>query len=87
MKPFAVSCLFALVVLLPTGATAFLEAENEIMEKKIVEVDARPSDCIALAVRQSAPIFVVKEVWDDLKDMTSVLEELRDKGMELEGGE
>jgi bifunctional DNase/RNase len=68
-------------------ARLFLEAENEIMEKKIVEVDARPSDCIALAVRQSAPIFVVKDVWDGLKDMTSVLEELRDKGMELEGGE
>ena len=52
-----------------------------------VELDARPSDSIALAVRQQAPIFVVKTVWDDLKDMTGVLEELRDKGMELEGGE
>jgi hypothetical protein len=30
---------------------------------------------------------VVKEVWNNLKDMTSVLEELRDKGMELEGGD
>jgi hypothetical protein len=38
-------------------------------------------------VRQHAPIFVVKEVWDGLKDMTNVLEELRDKGMELEGGD
>ena len=49
----------------------------------IVELDARPSDSIALAVRQQAPIYVVKEVWDVLKDMTSVLEELRDKGMEM----
>ena len=66
-------------------ARVFIEAENEIREKMIVELDARPSDSIALAVRQKAPIFVVKAVWDDLKDMTGVLEELRDKGMELEG--
>ena len=68
-------------------ARLFIEAENEIKEKMIVELDARPSDSIAMAVRQQAPIFVVKDVWDDLKDMTGVLEELRDKGMELEGGE
>jgi bifunctional DNase/RNase len=66
-------------------ARLFIEAENEIREKMIVELDARPSDSIALAVRQKAPIFVVKAVWDELKDMTGVLEELRDKGMELEG--
>lgn len=68
-------------------ARLFLEAENEIMEKKIVELDARPSDCISLAVRTGAPIYVLKSVWDGLKDMTEVLEELRDKGLEMEGGE
>lgn len=68
-------------------ARLFFQAENEINEKMIVELDARPSDSIALAVRQHAPIFVVKEVWDGLKDMTGVLEELRDKGMELEDGD
>ena len=66
-------------------ARLFIEAENEVSEKLIVELDARPSDSIALAVRQRAPIYVVKEVWDVLKDMTSVLEELRDKGMETDG--
>ena len=68
-------------------ARLFIEAQNEISEKLIVELDARPSDSIALAVRQQAPIYVVREVWDGLRDMTSVLEELRDKGMELEGGD
>ena len=66
-------------------ARLFIEAENEVSEKLIVELDARPSDSIALAVRQQAPIYVVKEVWDVLKDMPSVLEELRDKGMEMDG--
>ena len=63
-------------------ARLFIEAQNEIMEKKIVELDARPSDCISLAVRTGAPIFVLKEVWEELKDMTDVLEELREQGME-----
>lgn len=68
-------------------ARLFIEAANEIRERMIVELDARPSDSIALAVRQQAPIYVVKEVWDNLKDMTSVLEELRDKGMDFDAGE
>jgi hypothetical protein len=62
-------------------ARLFVEAQNEIMEKKIVELDARPSDCIALAVRAGAPIYVLEPVWSGLKDMTEVLEELRDQGM------
>ncbi len=49
------------------------------MERKIVELDARPSDCLALVVRCGAPIFVVKELWDSLEDMTPVLREMKDK--------
>src|SRR5690606_12624299 len=66
-------------------ARLILEAENEIMERKIVELDARPSDCIALAVRAKAPIFVVAELWKTLEDMSHVLQEMRDKGMDLGG--
>lgn len=55
----------------------YIKAENEIMEKKIVELDARPSDCIAMAVRKNAPIFFAPEVWDGLEDVSSTLEELR----------
>lgn len=68
-------------------ARLILEAENEIMERKIVEIDARPSDCIALVVRAQAPIFVVADLWQELEDMSHVLQELRDKGMDLGGGE
>ncbi len=62
-------------------ARLILEAQNEIMERKIVELDARPSDCIALSVRCKAPMFVVRSVWETLQDMTPVLEEMRDKGL------
>lgn len=61
-------------------ARLILHASNEIMEQKIVELDARPSDCIALAVRSEAPMFVVRELWDTLEDMSPVLEEMREQG-------
>lgn len=67
-------------------ARLIFEAQNEIMERKIVELDARPSDCLALAVRCGAPVFVVREVWDALPDMASVLEEMREKGIGFEEG-
>lgn len=66
-------------------ARLILEAENEIMERKIVELDARPSDCIALAVRAKCPIYAVKNLWESLQDMSAVLEEMRNKGMDLGG--
>jgi bifunctional DNase/RNase len=64
-------------------ARLILEAENEIMERKIVEIDARPSDCLALTVRCGAPFYVVRELWESLEDMSAVLAEMRAAG---EGG-
>lgn len=61
-------------------ARLIIEAQNEIMERKIVELDARPSDCLAIAVRCDAPVYVLKSLWDELEDMSSVLEEMRSKG-------
>jgi bifunctional DNase/RNase len=58
-------------------ARLILEASNELMERKIVELDARPSDCLALAVRDDAPMFVVRDLWDRLEDMSDALEKLR----------
>lgn len=60
-------------------ARLIIKAENEIMEKKVVELDARPSDSIALAVRHKAPIFVRPEVWEGLEDMTEALDALRNQ--------
>ena len=64
-------------------ARLFITAENEIMERKVVEIDARPSDCLALAVRQDAPIYVREHVWDELRDMSEVLSELKEKGGDM----
>lgn len=59
-------------------ARLFLEAQNEIMERKIIELDARPSDCLALVARCGAPFYVVRTLWESLEDMSAVLEEMRE---------
>lgn len=56
-----------------------LEAENEIMERKVVDLDARPSDCIALAVRHDAPIYVDATLWAGLDNVSEMLEDLRNQ--------
>ncbi len=58
-------------------ARVIFQVENEIQEKKIVELDARPSDSIALAVRVNAPIYVVTSLWESLTDVAETLEEMR----------
>ena len=58
-------------------ARLFLEAQNEVMERKVIELDARPSDCIAMAVRCGAPLYFLKEIWDNLEDMSGVLAKMR----------
>jgi bifunctional DNase/RNase len=66
-------------------ARLILEAENEVMERKIVELDARPSDSVALAVRAEAPIYVVRSLWEQLPDVSQTLAELREQGMDIGG--
>lgn len=66
-------------------ARLYIKAENEIMERKVVELDARPSDCLALALRFDAPIFFVAEAWKKLPDMSQTLEDLRQQGENFEG--
>src|SRR6195256_5856158 len=65
-------------------ARLVLSAENETQQKKmIIEIDARPSDCIAMATQQSAPIFVSLDVWDEVEDMTEVLRKLQQEGPDM----
>jgi bifunctional DNase/RNase len=68
-------------------ARLVLSAEIETQQKKIIEIDARPSDCIAMATQQLAPIFVSLDVWDEVEDMTGVLRKLQQKGPDMEQGD
>jgi bifunctional DNase/RNase len=59
-------------------ARLIIGCENELQEKKIIEIDARPSDSIALATQQNAPIYVSQDVWDDADDMSDLLKNMED---------
>ncbi|HEY0792623.1 MAG TPA: bifunctional nuclease family protein [Chthoniobacterales bacterium] len=63
-------------------ARMILSAENELHQKKIIEIDARPSDCIAMATQQSAPLYVSREVWDEVEDMSEVLRKMEEENTE-----
>ena len=63
-------------------ARLILKQENEL-GTKIIELDARPSDCLALAVHSKAPIFVSREVFDQVEDMSEVLKKLNEMQSQL----
>ena len=55
-----------------------LSAENELQQKKIIELDARPSDCMAMAAQQKAPIYVSGIVWEEVEDTSELLQSLQE---------
>jgi len=64
-------------------ARLILQQNNEIA-RKIVEIDARPSDCLALATAQKKPIFVSLPLFEQVEDMTEVLEKMNEASGESE---
>lgn len=64
-------------------ARLILAQHNEIA-RKIVEIDARPSDCLALAAAQKKPIFVHRTLFEQVEDMSEVLDKINESGNEPE---
>jgi uncharacterized protein len=62
-------------------ARLVLRMANEV-DTKLVEIDARPSDCIVLALQNKRPMFIAKAVLDGVEDMTDLLERIRQQGEE-----
>ena len=62
-------------------ARLILQQSNEVA-RKIVEIDARPSDCLAIATAQKRPIFVSSKLFDQVEDMTEVLDRINESGSE-----
>jgi bifunctional DNase/RNase len=58
-------------------ARLILKQQNELGQK-IVEIDARPSDCLALATAQKRPIYVSSPLFEQVEDMTEVLERINE---------
>lgn len=55
-------------------ARLFLVQSSEL-GRKVIEVDSRPSDAIALSLQQNCPVFVSSDVWNRADDMTWAYEE------------
>lgn len=56
-------------------ARLIISMENEIRHK-IVEIDARPSDCIVLALLTKKPLYVAESVLAAVDDMSEVLQKI-----------
>jgi bifunctional DNase/RNase len=65
-------------------ARVIIQVENELQQKKIIELDGRPSDCIAMATQQKAPIYVSQDVWDEVDDMSDVLRKMEEEGLKTD---
>ena len=64
-------------------ARLILQQENEL-GRKILEIDARPSDCLALITAQKRPLFVSAALFNQLEDVSKWLEEINENGGEAE---
>ena len=60
-------------------ARIILSMENELGHK-IIELDARPSDSIVMALASSKPIYVAQAVIDSVDDMTEILAKILEQG-------
>ncbi len=54
-------------------ARIILHMQNEL-GRKFLELDARPSDSMVLALQQQRPIFVARRVFELVEDMSEILE-------------
>ena len=62
-------------------ARLILQQQNELNSaRKIVEIDARPSDCLAIATAQKRPIFVTTTLLGQVEDMSEALERMNEAG-------
>lgn len=61
-------------------ARLILSAENQLHSRKLIEIDARPSDSIALATHAGAPILVARHVLEAVEDVSQTLAKIEEQG-------
>lgn len=54
-----------------------IEMENEIAELKVVELDARPGDALALSIMNHCQFTILSHVWEQMEDVSDQLRSLR----------
>lgn len=63
-------------------ARLIISAENQLGARKVIELDARPSDSIAMAMQQGAPVYVADKVWEAVEDVSEALEQVEKRNQE-----
>ena len=58
-------------------ARMILKMENEL-GTKIVELDARPSDCLAIASAQKVSVYVSNTLFEEVEDMSDYLKQINE---------
>ena len=58
-------------------ARMILKMENEL-GTKIVELDARPSDCLAIASAQKVSVYVSNTLFEEVEDMSDYLDQINE---------
>lgn len=62
-------------------ARIILKMQNEL-GTKLVELDARPSDALILAAQSNKPLYVANEVFEQVEDMSEILERIQKQQQE-----
>lgn len=60
-------------------ARIILTMKNEL-GTKLIEIDARPSDSIVLALQAHKPIFTTKEILEKVEDVTDIFNKIMEEG-------
>lgn len=86
LKGFGISVERVVVTELKSStyfARLILKQQNDLGQA-LVEVDARPSDCLALATAHKKPIYVSQKLFGQIEDMSEVLDKINESGSEPE---
>ena len=62
-----------------------VEMENEISERKVLELDSRPGDALAMSLLEGCPFTIRSDIWSDMEDVTDKLQEIRKSSPDGEG--
>lgn len=62
-------------------ARLYLEQQSDL-GRNVVEIDARPSDSIAIAIQQQCPLYVSRHVWTEADDMGDILRQAEQRARE-----
>jgi bifunctional DNase/RNase len=57
-------------------ARLVVQMKNELGQK-IVELDARPSDSLLIAIKRRRPLYVAADLFETVEDMTELLQHLK----------